>query len=302
MKNTSQLFVFNDPFLQREEIFQTTKNLPGCYIWINNINKKCYVGSSLSLSKRLYFYYGYRTVKILYTSLIINALLCHGMHNFSLIVIILPKKEKESVLDLEQFLLDNYNSEYNILKVAGSTTGRELTQEHKAKISTSRENLKYSDESKALMSQTQFNLNSSKSIFSNGFINVYSPERILLSQFVSAKEAAKELSISSWSILKYIKSGLLFNNQYYFTFDLFKSDVNNLRDETTSNPRLVNTSTKPVKLHVYSPDLILLYEFSSISEAGRELEIPRTTISTYLDTRRVYKSRYIFSSSLVNTK
>lgn len=73
----SQTYVFNEPFLQRKEIFNLTKNPPGCYIWVNNLNKKCNVGSSLSLAKRLYFYYDYESVKIKFTSLIINALLCH---------------------------------------------------------------------------------------------------------------------------------------------------------------------------------------------------------------------------------
>jgi group I intron endonuclease len=90
----SQTYVFNDPFLQREEIFKNTKHTSGCYIWLNRKNSKCYVGSSINLATRLKFYYGYKTVKIIYTSLIINALLCHGMNNFSLIVIIMPEKSK----------------------------------------------------------------------------------------------------------------------------------------------------------------------------------------------------------------
>jgi group I intron endonuclease len=143
----NQTFVFNNPFFQREEIFQLTKNCYGCYIWLNKTNSKCYVGSSTNLAKRLYFYYGYKTVKITYTSLIINALLSHDMIYFSLIIIILPDKDAKELLNLEQFLIDYYNSEYNLLKKAGSTIGRKLSEEHKAKISASRVNLKYSDES-----------------------------------------------------------------------------------------------------------------------------------------------------------
>jgi len=103
----SQTYVFNDPFIQREEIFKNTKNTSGCYIWLNRKNSKCYVGSSINLATRLKFYYAYNTHKLNYSSFIINVLLCHDINNFSLIVIILPKKEKESVLGLEQFLLDN---------------------------------------------------------------------------------------------------------------------------------------------------------------------------------------------------
>jgi hypothetical protein len=46
---------------------------------------------------------------------------------------------------------------------------------------------------------------------------------------------------------------------------------------------------------LWGEDLLLLYEFNSVSEGNRVLEIPRTTISTYLNTQKVYKGRYIFS-------
>lgn len=111
-----------------------------------------------------------------------------------------------------------------------------------------------SAESKALMNQTKLNFNFSDNIISNSFINVYSPEKVLLSQYVSAKEAAKDLNISNWSVLKYKKSGLLFNNKYFFTFDLIKSDIN-LTDEIFFNLIITNSSTKPVKLYIYSLDL-----------------------------------------------
>ena len=46
-----QIYVFNNPFLQREEISRLTQNLPECYIWLNRINSKCYVDCSLNLAK-----------------------------------------------------------------------------------------------------------------------------------------------------------------------------------------------------------------------------------------------------------
>ena len=105
MNNISQVYIFNDPYYQKDEIFKLTRNMPGCYIWLNRNNNKCYVGSSMNLAKRLYFYYGYKTVKILYTSLIISALLAHGMNNFTLILVIMPNNsEVKSILELEQFL------------------------------------------------------------------------------------------------------------------------------------------------------------------------------------------------------
>lgn len=125
----NQTYVYNNPFVQREEIFKNTKNISGCYIWLNRKNSKCYVGSSINLATRLKFYYAYNTHKLNYSSLIISALLNHGMQNFSLIIILLPGSNTEEVLKFEQFLIDNYKSEYNILKKADSRAGHNISSE-----------------------------------------------------------------------------------------------------------------------------------------------------------------------------
>lgn len=274
----SQTYVFNNPFLQREEIFKNSKNLSGCYIWLNRKNSKCYVGSSMNLATRLKFYYAYNTHKLNYSSFIISALLNHGMQNFSLIIITLPGSNTEEVLKFEQFLIDNYNSEYNILKKADSRAGH-----------------KYSPESKRLMSQSNLKYSSPDcSLLGNGFINVYSSDKILLNQYPSAKEAGRELNISDVSIFKYMRTGRLFKNMYYFSMDLLDGNVAN-----KINEKAYPKSTRPVRIYIYNPDLLLLYEFDSVSESARKLEIPRTTISTYLDTQKVYKKMYIFSTYIL---
>lgn len=71
------------------------------------------------------------------------------------------------------------------------------------------------------MSQTQFHLNDAyKDIKSNGFINVYSIDKVLLNQYVSAREAGRNLNMSDSTIGKYARRGLLYKNMYYFSFDL----------------------------------------------------------------------------------
>lgn len=274
----NQTYVFNDPFFQRNEIFKLTKNMSGCYIWLNRLNSKCYVGSSINLAMRLKFYYSYNTHKLNFSSFIISALLSHGINNFSLIIITIPDSNTEEVLKLEQFLIDNYNSEYNILRKAGSRAGH-----------------KYSAESKALMSKSNLKYYTPDyQLFGNGFINVYSSDKILLNQYPSAKEAGRELSISDVSIFKYMRTGQLFKNMYYFSKDLLGNNDTNKINEKALPKSLKSKSTRPVRIYIYSPDLVLLYEFDSVSESARKLEIPRTTISTYLDTQKVYKDKYLF--------
>lgn len=271
----SQTLVFNNPFFEREEIFKNTKNISGCYIWLNRKNSKCYVGSSINLASRLKFYYAYNTHKLNYSSLIISALLNHGMGNFSLIIITLPGNNAKEVIKFEQFLIDYYNSDYNILRKADSRSGH-----------------KYSPESKRLMSQSNIRHSSPDSLLlGNGFINVYSPDKVLLNQYPSAKEAGRELNISDVSIFKYIRTGRLFKNMYYFSMGPLDENMAN-----KINEKAYSKSTKPVRIYIYDTNRSLLYEFDSVSDSARKLEIPRTTISTYLDTQKVYKDLYIFST------
>ena len=144
------------------------------------------------------------------------------------------------------------------------------------------------------MSQSKLNSSSDWLLLGNGFINVYSSDKILLNQYPSAKEAGRELNISDVSILKYIRTGRLFKNIYYFSMELMDGN-----EAYKINEKAYHKSTKPVRIYIYNPDLLLLYEFDSVSESARKLEIPRTTISTYLDTRKVYKKMYIFSTSIL---
>ena len=128
----------------------------------------------------------------------------------------------------------------------------------------------------------------------NGAINVYSSDKTLLNQYVSAKEAGRGLNISDVSIFKYLKTGRLFKDKYYFSLDLLENT--GINKQASSGSTNYRSFTKPVKTYIYNPEQEKLYEFESVSESARKLEIPRTTISTYLDTRKVYKNKYLFYS------
>ena len=146
-----QIFLFNDPLNERKEISRICKDLQGCYIWINRVNSKRYAGSSMNLPKRLSYYFQHETKKISYNSLIYNALNFHGLGNFSLIIIIMPGLSVKEVLFFEQFLLDHYNPEYNILKIAGSSKGLKLSPETIALMS---ERMKGSANPKGMLGRT----------------------------------------------------------------------------------------------------------------------------------------------------
>ena len=106
---------------QKLAILYDNKNKAGVYRWINTLNQKTYVGSSINLSLRFksYFSISYLEREILKNqSLIYRALLKNGYSNFRLEI--LESCDPDLVLEREQYYLNTLNLEYNILKIAGS--------------------------------------------------------------------------------------------------------------------------------------------------------------------------------------
>jgi len=58
----------------------------------------------------------------------------YDLINFSLIIIILPNASNELLISLEQYVMNIYNFEYNILKIVGSPAGREFSEKYKLNI------------------------------------------------------------------------------------------------------------------------------------------------------------------------
>jgi group I intron endonuclease len=73
-------------------------------------------------------------------SLINSALLKYGYSNFSFSI--LEYCDPARVLEREQYYMDHLNPEYNILKIAGSSTGYKHSREAIEKIRNSRLNRK----------------------------------------------------------------------------------------------------------------------------------------------------------------
>jgi group I intron endonuclease len=122
----------------------------GIYLWVNQTNGKFYVGSTLCFYDRIlsYFYLSKRTIN----SILLNAFNKYGFSAFTLVLMTVPEATKNSVLELEQLVLDTFLPEYNIQPNASSSAGRILSEEHKAKIAASRKSVIFSEETKARMS------------------------------------------------------------------------------------------------------------------------------------------------------
>lgn len=130
-----------DNFLaQREQILKDNKGKSGIYRFINKVSGKSYIGSAVNLSDRLW---DYSSQNFLVgqlkqgKSMIYSSLLKNGHSNFKLEI--LEYCELSVLIEREQYYIDLLNPKYNILKIAGSLTGFQHSEETKAKMSTDRQ-------------------------------------------------------------------------------------------------------------------------------------------------------------------
>ncbi len=107
----------------KKKIYDALMKKSGVYLFINNITKDLYVGSSLNLSKRMtsHFYHGNssKSTKIVIT----KAMRKYKLENFSLAILEFCKPDIMICSDLEQKWINYYKPKYNILKIAGSSSG-----------------------------------------------------------------------------------------------------------------------------------------------------------------------------------
>lgn len=128
----------------KRKIARENRGKCGVYRIINNDNGKCYVGSSINITARFYMYFSLYHITSRKNSVICRALLKYGYSKFSLEI--LEYCSPEIVIKREQYYIDLYKPEYNILKVAGSSLGHITLEATKAKISAAKFGVKPSSE------------------------------------------------------------------------------------------------------------------------------------------------------------
>nr|YP_009945046.1 GIY-YIG endonuclease [Monilinia laxa]QOE17410.1 GIY-YIG endonuclease [Monilinia laxa]QYB19844.1 GIY-YIG endonuclease [Monilinia laxa]QYB19929.1 GIY-YIG endonuclease [Monilinia laxa]QYB20105.1 GIY-YIG endonuclease [Monilinia laxa]QYB20171.1 GIY-YIG endonuclease [Monilinia laxa] len=114
--------------IEKLSIIKDNKDKSGVYKWTNLENGNCYIGSSVNLSRRLAQYYNLNFLtKFRKNSLIHKALLKYGYSNFKLEI--LEYCNREDAIKREQYYMDTFKPEYNILKFAGSALGHKHSAE-----------------------------------------------------------------------------------------------------------------------------------------------------------------------------
>lgn len=114
---------FENVQANQRNIYQKLKNKAGVYLFINQINNKLYIGSSISLSKRMashiYHANSDKNRKIVFY----RAMRKYKLENFSLAILELCTPDIIVCSELEQKWMNYYKPEYNVLKIVRSSFG-----------------------------------------------------------------------------------------------------------------------------------------------------------------------------------
>jgi hypothetical protein len=198
--------IYSNLELEKSSIYADNRDKSGVYLWKNKINGKTYIGSSVNLTKRLknYFNVSYLT-RLKDFMVIYKALLAYGYENFTLEI--LEYCDPAYILEREQYYLDNFKPEYNILKVAGSSFG----YKHSEEVLLNMRNRVASLDARLKMSEKNHKRQA---------VVVLDNQKGVSTKFSTMKEAGIFLNISTTMIGKYIKSNKLFKGIYSIKKDL----------------------------------------------------------------------------------
>jgi len=199
--------VYLDIEQNKYQIVRENKNKSGIYRWTNSISGKSYIGSSIDLGRRFSTYLSthfLRTCKR--GSIVYKALLKYGYSNFKFEI--LEYCDTTIILEREQYYIDTYLPEYNILTIAGAPSGYKHTKEAIEKMIARHLNRKNSEESKRKMSQA-------KGL--KGIVTVTNLESGEIVEYCSLREAAQKLGTHHETLRRCIKSEKVFLEKYIIT-------------------------------------------------------------------------------------
>lgn len=134
--NIIPLVIYDNALDNKEIAIKDNRKKSGVYSWVHNKSGKFYIGSSVNLGQRFSNYFTLNWLKSqAKTSIIYKSILKYGHAEFRLEI--LEYCNREETIKREQYYFDNFNPEYNILKVAGSRLGFKVLALRTTKIKIS---------------------------------------------------------------------------------------------------------------------------------------------------------------------
>lgn len=209
MNNNNNVYLLSNHIGSLNNIANLFKNKAGIYMFTNNTNGKCYIGSSGNLCRRLLEYFNNNRLNTELgrgDSIIYSAIIKYGWQSFTLEIMEIVDidglnnvDKRDLLMSREQHFIDTINPEYNILKVAGSNAGHKMSLEARKKISESKKG-KPSHRAGAVHSEESRNLMSTNST-SKKPVYMYSADNTLIGQYQSIDECAADTGISRHHVL-----------------------------------------------------------------------------------------------------
>jgi group I intron endonuclease len=295
---------YSNPINLKSIIYKENNKKGGIYRWTNIISGKIYIGSSSNLNKRFsgYFSINYLTKESLkYKSIIYSALLKYGYSNFKLDV--LEYSDPKDLLVREQFYLDLYSPEYNILTTAGSNFGFKHSDETLLKFKLrkfSKEHLEFLRKSGSA-NFTEFNKNKRLKVVIHDF------STDITTSYDSIDQASKAINVDSKAFWTQGKSEQKNNDvipyQGRFVITLLRDGITKIDHIKRVELARVNIpkgliNWKRAKGNVVVVTNIMTKEtvnYDSVSEAARALDVNRFTISRRIKDQKILNGLYKFT-------
>jgi len=294
-------YIIKDKYI----IYKENKNKIGIYRFLNKINGKSYVGSSTNLGTRLSIYFSKKGMSSRLKnkkSLIYDALLKYGYDDFTLEI--LEYCKIDILIEREQYYINYFKSEYNILKAANSRLGIKHSLETRILMSIKKRGINHNLYGKTPSYETRKRISESSksairinkpkiikpetrlklSLNNNGIrIKVFDKSNKIYKEFNTLTNAANYFNVTRSTISRYLNKDKLYNGF------MFKSYVNNEPKNFTIETRLkMSLRTQGVKIKIFDKSNNLVNKFPTMISVAKHFNVSSRTIGRYLDKDKSY--------------
>jgi group I intron endonuclease len=121
--NNNFVLFFNNVQESKRAIYKALRGKSGIYLFINKITNDLYVGSSITLSKRMTYHFYHANSDKATNIVLARAMRKYELKNFSLGILETCVSDTRVCSELEQIWMDFYKPRYNVLNIAGSSSG-----------------------------------------------------------------------------------------------------------------------------------------------------------------------------------
>lgn len=288
----------------------------GIYVYrFNDLDKEeLYIGSTINIKQR-FRQHKYRAEiyqrEFNYNSMLYDYVMKYGWNCFKFGVIeyinlnhnLDFKDKRKIILYVEQRYLDLLTPTLNTNKFAGSMRGFKHSDKTKKNYGIARTGKCYRKIKGVIIRPevSQETVLKLKLHSKDKKVYIYKTEGVSIKEFTSIKATAKFVGLSPTSVSKYIKSGKLWNNLYYFkletaivskniSFPLVEYKESNLIPIVGNEP---NMNRRAYMFEVLVNNQII-YRFKSITKASNYLNISKRTLTNYSINNKLWRDKFEF--------